>query len=107
VAHNVAATHVLRAKSGRSRWVTIDDLAEEPVDPEPRADDLVERKRRLELLSGLVSRLKPLDRQLTLLFLEGLRPEEMADVTGLSITNVTTKLSRIRAVLARRLGGRS
>jgi RNA polymerase sigma-70 factor (ECF subfamily) len=107
VAHNVAATHVLRAKSGRSRWITIDDLAEEPVDPEPQPDDLVERKRRLELLAGLVSRLKPLDRQLTLLFLEGLRPEEMADITGLSITNVTTKLSRIRAVLTRRMRGGS
>jgi RNA polymerase sigma-70 factor, ECF subfamily len=104
VAHNVAATHVLRAKRGSVRWVTIDDLVEEPVDPEPCADVVVERKRRLERLSGLVSQLKPLDRQLTLLYLEGLPPEEMADVTGLSITNVTTKLSRIRAALTRSLG---
>jgi RNA polymerase sigma-70 factor (ECF subfamily) len=107
VAHNVAATHVLRAKRGSGRWVTIDDLAEEPTDPEPRADVVVEQRRRLERLSDLVSRLKPLDRQLTLLFLEGLPPEEMAEVTGLTITNVTTKLSRIRAVLTRRMGGGS
>jgi hypothetical protein len=31
----------------------------------------------------------------------------MADITGLSITNVTTKLSRIRAVLTRRMRGGS
>jgi RNA polymerase sigma-70 factor (ECF subfamily) len=107
IAHNVAASHVLRAKNVGSRWVTIDDLADDPVAPEPRVDEVVDRRRRLDRLAELVSRLKPLDRQLTLLFLEGLQPEEMAEVTGLSVTNVTTKLSRIRAVLTRRMGGGS
>lgn len=107
VAHNVGASHVLRAKNVDSRWVTIDDLADEPVALEPRVDEVVDRRRRLDRLAELVNRLKPLDRQLTLLFLEGLQPEEMADVTGLSVTNVTTKLSRIRAVLTRRMGGGS
>ena len=52
----------------------------------------------------LVRSLAPLDRQLILLHLEGLEPSEIAEVPGLTKTNVTTKVHRIKALLAKRFG---
>ena len=48
--------------------------------------------------------LAPLDRQLVLLHLEGLEPQAIAEITGLSTTNVTTKVSRSKALLVKRFG---
>jgi RNA polymerase sigma-70 factor, ECF subfamily len=44
-------------------------------------------------------RLKPLDRQVILLYLEGERAGPIAEVTGLSAANVATKIHRIKRVL--------
>ncbi len=108
IAHNVCITHSMRASRRRgTRWASIDELANEPVSPELRADVVIDQKQRLLRLQSLVASLKPLDRQLVLLLLEGLPSSEIAEVTGLSPTNVTTKLSRIRSVLKERLGGDS
>jgi RNA polymerase sigma-70 factor, ECF subfamily len=95
VAHNTACTHVAKNKR-----ISVEQLvALEQVDtssPETRLD--------VERLAELVRSLAPLDRQLILLHLEGLEPSEIADVTGLTKTNVTTKVHRIKALLAKRFG---
>ena len=91
VAHNVAATHVARAM--RDRRLRHELELEEPV------DDL---SRDIEL-RDLMKRVRALDfehQQLVLLYLEGLSSEEIAQATGLSTSNVTTRLSRIRKRLA-------
>lgn len=108
IAHNVGITHSVRSSRRKStRWTSIDDLASEPVSTELRADAVLDQKQRLARLQLLVMSLKPVDRQLVLLLLEGLPASEIAEVTGLSPTNVTTKLARIRSVLKERLGGDS
>jgi RNA polymerase sigma-70 factor (ECF subfamily) len=56
-------------------------------------------------LARRVRELGTLDRQLVLLFLEGFSPAEIADVTGLSGTNVSTKLSRLRSALRAKIEG--
>ncbi|MEO8362410.1 MAG: sigma-70 family RNA polymerase sigma factor [Vicinamibacteria bacterium] len=43
-----------------------------------------------------ISQLDELNRALILLYLEGHSQEEMAEVTGLTVTNVATKISRIK-----------
>jgi RNA polymerase sigma-70 factor, ECF subfamily len=48
------------------------------------------------------SRVKPLDRQVVLLFLEGVDASGIAEVTGLSPGNVATKIHRIKNALIRR-----
>lgn len=50
----------------------------------------------LRRLYSLIGRLKPLDKSLILLYLEDKSYEEMAEITGLTATNVATKLSRIK-----------
>jgi RNA polymerase sigma-70 factor (ECF subfamily) len=54
-----------------------------------------------------VQQLKPLDRQLTVLYLEGLDAASIAEVTGMSANNVATKVHRIKKILAARARKRS
>jgi RNA polymerase sigma-70 factor (ECF subfamily) len=61
----------------------------------------------LARVHALIQRLKPLDREIFVLYLEGLPVEEMAAITGLSQANIHTKLHRLRTLLATRLTGDS
>lgn len=102
VAHNVAATHLLRQKRRRVESLTsLDELMLEADGPE--AAVAIDEQRALEKLTELIRRLKPVDRQLIVLHLEGLAADEIAEVAGLSVSNVNTKLHRIREVLAKRI----
>lgn len=104
VAHNVAASHVIRARRHRAqRWQRLEDLPEPPA--AARAEPAALSALGVETLGRLLRELAPLDRQLVLLFLEGFTPSEIAEVTGLSSTNVSTRLSRLRASLRRQLEG--
>jgi RNA polymerase sigma-70 factor (ECF subfamily) len=101
VAHNIASSHVDADRRTKARQlVSIDevDLADNRVDIASGAD----RRIALERLTALIHKLKPLDRQLILLFLEGVGGDEIAEVTGLSPGNVATKIHRIKNVLIRR-----
>lgn len=53
----------------------------------------------LNLLQQFISELKELDRALMLLYLEQKTHKEMADILGLSESNIATKISRIREKL--------
>lgn len=65
----------------------------------------LERAARDERLHGAIRDLPPVDRNLILMHLDGLSYREMADVTGLSETNVGARLSRARRRLNRILSG--
>jgi RNA polymerase sigma-70 factor (ECF subfamily) len=99
IAHNVAATHVSRAM--RERRVTpVGDEGGELDAAAARAGGLPSPAAGAEQRHDLLARLAALDllsQQLVLLHLEGLTTREIADVTGLTPTNVTTRLNRLRA----------
>lgn len=96
VAHNVAASHVVKRQRDRlARAVPIEDetlVANAAREAEGR--DAVSR------LAALVRALRPADAQVILLYLEGLGHDEIAEVTGLSPGNVAVKVHRIKAALA-------
>lgn len=101
VAHNVACTHVMTAR--RERTVVLVDLdaaasAVGSADP----DALADRRLALDRLFALIHRLAPLDRQVILLYLEGMDGAATAEITGLSLANVNTKVHRIKKILADR-----
>jgi RNA polymerase sigma-70 factor (ECF subfamily) len=102
VAHNVASSHILRMRRASSRLIDLDALETEPgfIDGESQANQqfLVSR-----LLDG-IHQLKPLDRQVILLYLEGEQAASIGEVTGLSATNVATKIHRIKRLLNRKSG---
>jgi len=104
VAHNVASSHVLRARRRRARpLVGLEVLEQSPSHEEAPDEHLASRldaERRREQLFRLLERLAPLDRQLMLLYLEGLDAASISEVTGLSSANVATKVHRIKRILA-------
>ena len=97
IAHNVGASHVVRDRRSTSRLVDMETLEARfsSVDGEAQ----VGGRFSAALLLDLIRRLKPLDRQVILLYLEGESAEGIADVTGLSATNVATKIHRIKRML--------
>ena len=105
VAHNTAASHVLRSRRIRARGlVSLDALEAEPASVPVDAD----RQVALVRLRELIQRLKPLDRQVITLYLEGEDAATISEVTGLSPGNVAVKVHRIKAILGRQFerGGR-
>jgi RNA polymerase sigma-70 factor (ECF subfamily) len=101
VAHNVAASHVLRhRRHGARDLVSLDALERGTyaVDGERIAGQRIEH----DWLHALLRQLKPLDRQLMLLYLEGFDAASIGEVSGLSPGNVTTKIHRIKKILTDR-----
>jgi RNA polymerase sigma-70 factor, ECF subfamily len=100
VAHNTATSKTLRPRTNAPTLVAIDDtldtLAESAAE-EQRLD----RTRAIERLHDLIGRLKPLDRQVMLLYLEQLDSASIAEITGLSTANVSTRVHRIKQILIR------
>lgn len=106
VAHNVAATHVLKQRR-RGVLLTLEEIEELPHGDDTEA--LVDRQQTLERLYALIRQLAPLEREVILLYLEGMDAASTAEITGISPGNVATKVHRIKQLLARRFrtGGRN
>jgi RNA polymerase sigma-70 factor (ECF subfamily) len=101
VAHNTAASHVLKNMRARtSHWVDLDHVADAP-DP-MNSEEVFAENDLLNRLMALVHRLKPPDRQVMLLYLDDVDAKEIGEITGLSPGAVATKIHRIKAVLAQR-----
>jgi RNA polymerase sigma-70 factor (ECF subfamily) len=103
VAHNVAASHVLKRRRSRSQSLaTLDEIAAQAdpmqASPEAEAGD----RQALGRLMALVQALAPPDRQIVILYLEGLEAAAIGEVCGLTPGAVATKIHRLKAVLARR-----
>ena len=99
VAHNVAASHIFRQRRENSRrLVTLDDV--EATLASGNSEAAVERSHALDRLYQLSHRLKPLDRQIILLYLEGADAASISEVTGLSAANAATRVHRIKRILA-------
>lgn len=99
VAHNVAATHVLKRRA-KADLVGLEELegAANEDDPEAAAGE----RHALERLQALIRSLKPPDSQIMLLYLEGLDAIAIGEITALSSGAVAVKIHRIKAVLTQR-----
>lgn len=97
VALNVAISfHRQESRRARGRVEDDERVFETAVAPEPERleDDLADLRRAIDGLG-------PLDRALVLLYLDGNRQDTIAEILGLSETNVSTKLNRIKNRLRR------
>jgi RNA polymerase sigma-70 factor (ECF subfamily) len=101
VAHNAAATHVLRRRRVAKHLVSLDEI---DIASETRGlEAVVDEAQMLARLQALIQRLKPLDREVLVLHLEGLSLDDIAEIAGLTRGNTGTKLHRIRTLLAKQL----
>ena len=102
VAHNVAASHAGKRKRLQgSGMVTLDELEHrpDPAQPDPEAE--TGERRALARLTALVRALALPDRQVVLLYLEGLEAAAIGEVCSLTPGAVAVKIHRLKAVLAR------
>jgi RNA polymerase sigma-70 factor, ECF subfamily len=100
VAHYVAASHVLRERKIFSNLVSVEEL--EVLPDKEQGQFAVDQLRDLERLSALIRKLKPLDRQVIISYLEDMDAVSIGEITGLSPGNVAMKIHRIKKILARR-----
>ena len=100
VAHNVATSHVIRPKAHAPALVGDRELELLPdsVNEEERFD----RRRTLDKVYAFIRELRPVDRQVMLLYLEDVDAATTAEITGLSAGNVSTRIHRIKQALAQR-----
>jgi RNA polymerase sigma-70 factor (ECF subfamily) len=89
-----------RRESTRTRHVFSSDeeLLEVAVKTEDQPEDLLR-------LYQFIDELDPLNKALILLYLDGNKYQEIADVLGISETNVATKINRLKMKLKQDIGG--
>ena len=94
VALNVAISHV-RKQSMRQRHdaVPLDDHLHDMADTSTSDH---ESEQQLRLLQDFIARQPPLDRALLLLYLEDRPQREIAEILGISESNVSTKIGRLK-----------
>ncbi len=100
VAHNVASRHIHRAV--RTPKTSADERrAERQVSSAPSPDEAVAQADARARLRTCINELRPLDRQIILLFLEDVSQGEIGEITGLSQANVSTRVHRIKGELTK------
>jgi len=106
VAHHVAASHVIRERRTFLTLVSLEEL--EMLRDTTEGSSAPERRLNLDRLSALIQRLKPLDRQVIVCYLEEMDAASIGEITGLSPANVAVRIHRIKNVLAKQFhqGGR-
>jgi len=102
VAHNVATGHVIRQRRVSSRLVSVESI--EALPGSEQGELAASRSEALERLSMLIQRLKPLDRQIIVSYLEGMDANSIGEITGLSPANIAMKIHRTKNVLRRWFG---
>ena len=100
VAHNTATSQVIRRRAHEPKFVSLDDVAAMADDVNKEVE--VDQQRVMERILQLIHTLASLDRQVILLYLEGLDAATIGEVTGLSSIHVATKVHRIKKILSQR-----
>ncbi|MGH9631223.1 MAG: RNA polymerase sigma factor [Bryobacteraceae bacterium] len=82
VAHNVATAHVLRQRRIRKTLVSLEEIETMPGSDQVELN--TNQAQALDRLSMLIQRLKPLDRQIIVSYLEGLDASSIGELIGFS-----------------------
>lgn len=98
IALNVAISFY-RSETTRTRHVFSDEqrLLEAVVEPESQPEEV-------RLLYEFIGELDPLSRALILLYLDANNYKEIAEIVGISETNVATKISRLKSKMKQEFG---
>ena len=100
VAHNTATSRVIRAK--KPGLSIVESAMLESIPDKTDGEAQLDRRRTLERVYQLIRELRPVDRQIMLLYLEEVDAPAIAEITGLTARNIATKIHRIKQLLANR-----
>jgi RNA polymerase sigma-70 factor (ECF subfamily) len=104
IAHNAASSYVTRQRRANSKHlVSLEefDSTSEPPEIIQSADQRLDAERLLRL----IHRLRPIDRQIMLLYLEDMDAASIGEIVGISTNNVRVQIHRIKKILSRRFHG--
>lgn len=97
IALNVAIGSVRSASLRRRHAVPLDEALHELADAGTLDHDAdLESAQRQRLLQGFIARQAPLDRALLLLYLDERSQREIGEILGISESNVSTKIGRLK-----------
>ncbi len=94
---NVAISFYRKSSSRAKKYI---EMNEQMV--EISVEDKFENERQLNLLEQFISELKEIDKALMILYLEDKSHAEIAEILGMSVSNVGTKTRRIKDKLKTR-----
>ncbi len=92
VALNVAITFYRKTKTGEA----IIKLAEPDTEIEDSKEDTADLEKNIYTLQQFLNELKELDKALMILYLEEKAYSEIAEILGITETNVATRISRVK-----------
>ncbi len=101
VAHNTAASYVIREQRVNAKLVSFEEIERALESVEQPKD--IDRERTLRDVQQVILKLKPLDRQIIISYLEGLDAASIGDITGLTPANIGMKIHRIKKILVHRI----
>ena len=102
--YRVALNTALMHRRKNSRTIQLQSSADEPV-ASTRPDD-AQLEEDIELLRRCIQELPQLDRAIILLYLEQHSYDQIAEITGLTRTNVSVRIVRIKDRLRELLAGK-
>lgn len=97
IALNVAISHFRKNKVHQRKQGTLQGQT-----PLSEDSDQPEKEQQLRLLEQFIEELKELDKALMVLYLEDRSYAEIAEIIGISVSNVATKIGRIKDKLKQR-----
>ncbi len=97
IALNVAISFYRKNTTRKSKYTVLTEQISPIQEPEN-----VEKELHLNLLEQFIHELKELDKALILLYLEDKSHAEIAEILGISVSNVSTKVGRIKDKLKQR-----
>ena len=93
----------MREQTAETTLDTLDTMdAIDARDARDARDDKSEHERHLILLEQFIHQLKEIDKALMILYLEDKSHAEIAEILGISVSNVGTKIGRIKEQLKKR-----
>lgn len=95
IALNVAISYYRKQKQSSNRISFIEHL----MDLKDDTDTSEETETNFNLLHQFISELKEIDKSILILYLEDKSYKEIAEIIGLTETNVATKINRIKEIL--------
>jgi len=103
IAHNRGLTHACRRQPAHA---ALDELAHplEPIDPRPHPEEQALNTHHRARLRSAIQRLPLSYRQVVMLMLEDLSHAEVAEILGISESNVAVRLNRARKALKQAWG---
>ncbi len=94
---NVAISFYRKNAARKASYMPLHEQITSPPD-----EDLPEKELQLKALERFIGELQDLDKALILLYLEDKSHAEISDILGISVSNVSTKVGRIKTKLKQR-----